>query len=98
MGGEPPPAVALWALAGWGLPVSLVYGFIRGLQSLPHMLIPEMLGACLGRYYFERRFGKDTWRRWAPILLAGFACGNGLIGMAAVAVALITRSVAQLPY
>ena len=91
-------AVALWALAGWGLPVSLVYGFIRGLQSLPHMLILEMLGACLGRYYFERRFGKDTWRRWAPILLAGFACGNGLIGMATVAVALITRSVAQLPY
>ena len=90
--------LALGALAGWGLPVSLVYGFIRGLQSLPHLLIPEMLGACLGRYYCERRWGRQRWRRWAPILLAGFACGNGLIGMAAVAVALIARSVAQLPY
>jgi len=89
---------ALWTLSGWGLPVSLVYGFIRGLQSLPHMLVPEMVGACLGRYYFERRFGRENWRRWAPVLLAGFACGTGLIGMAAVAVVLITRSVARLPY
>jgi hypothetical protein len=91
-------AGALWLMAGWGLPVSLAYGFIRGLQGLPHLLIPEMLGACLGRYYFERRFGRQQWRQWAPVLLAGFACGNGLIGMAAVAVVLIARSVAQLPY
>ncbi len=90
--------LGLWVLAGLGLPASLMYGFIRGLQSLPHMLIPEMLGACLGRYYFERRFGRETWRRWAPVLLAGFACGNGLVGMAAVGVVLITRSVAQLHY
>lgn len=90
--------VALVAASVWGFPLALVYGFIRGLQSMPHLLIPEMLGACLGRYYFERRFGRERWRRWAPVLLAGFACGNGLIGMAAVAIVLIARSVAQLPY
>lgn len=98
MGGFGLALGGLWALAGCGLPVSLVYGFIRGLQSLPHLLFPEMVGACLGRFFFERRFGRENWRRWAPILLAGFACGNGLIGMAAVGVVLITRSVAQLPY
>jgi len=34
----------------------------------------------------------------APVLLAGFACGQGLTGMGSVAIALIARSVAQLPY
>ena len=91
-------AAGLLAATLWGLPLSLVYGFIRGLQAMPHLLIPEMFGALLGRYYFQRRFGADTWRRWAPVLFAGFACGQGLIGMGAVAVVLITRSVSQLPY
>ncbi len=89
---------ALWGLAGWGVPLAGVYGFIRGLQSLPHLLIPEMLGACLGRYWLQRRLGPEEWSRRAPILLAGFACGQGLIGMAAVGVVLIVRAVAQLPY
>ncbi len=88
----------LLASSVWGLPLSFVYGFIRGLQAMPHLLIPEMLGALLGRYYFERRFGRTTWRQWAPVLLAGFACGQGLIGMGASAVVLISRSVSQLPY
>ena len=91
-------AAGLLAASVWGLPLSFVYGFIRGLQAMPHMLIPEMVGALVGRYYFQRRFGVYTWRRWAPVLLAGFACGQGLIGMGAVAVVLITRSVSQLPY
>jgi hypothetical protein len=89
---------ALWGLAGWGAPLAGVYGFIRGLQSLPHLLIPEMLGACLGRYWLARRLGKEEWGRRAPILLAGFACGQGLIGMGAVGAVLIARAVAQLPY
>ena len=98
LGGFTLATAGLLALTGLGLPVSLVYGFIRGLQSLPHLLIPEMVGACLGRYYCERRWGREQWRRWAPILLAGFACGNGLIGMASAGVVLIARSVAELPY
>lgn len=80
------------------LPLSLVYGFVRGIQGLPHILIPEMVGALIGRYSLERRFGVDRWRRYAPVLLAGFACGMGLIGMSAVAIALISRSVSQLRF
>lgn len=89
---------ALWGLAGCGAPLVAAYGFIRGLQSLPHLLLPELAGALLGRYYFARRLGAQEWQRLAPILLAGFACGNGLVGMAAVGVVLIARAVAQLPY
>ena len=80
------------------MPVSLIYGFIRGLQGLPHMLIPEIIGAFIGRYYLEKRFGQRAWRQYAPVVFAGFACGMGLIGMSAVAIALISKSVTQLGY
>ena len=68
-----------FALLSWlRLPVSLVYGFVRGIQGLPHMLIPEMAGALLARFVLERRFGQERWRQFAPVLFAGFACGMGL--------------------
>ena len=80
------------------LPVSLIYGFVRGLSGLPHLLIPEMIGALIGRYSLEKRFGVEVWRQYAPVLLAGYACGMGLVGMSAVAIALISKSVTQLPF
>ena len=73
-------------------------GFIRGVQTLPHFMIPEIVGALVGRYVMERRFGTKNWRQYAPVLLAGFACGMGLIGMSSVAIALISKSVTQLRY
>jgi len=34
----------------------------------------------------------------APILVAGFSCGLGLIGLGTVAIALVAKSVTQLPF
>ncbi|MFP6590354.1 MAG: hypothetical protein VCE12_07510 [Candidatus Latescibacterota bacterium] len=79
------------------LPTVLLYGFISGLGNLPHALIPEMVGALVGRYYFERRFGWREWRRRTPVLAAGFACGMGLIGMTGVAIALLRLTVSTTP-
>ena len=88
-----------FGLMSWlRLPISLVYGFVRGLGGLPHLLIPEMAGALLARYWLEPRFGERQWRQYAPVLLAGYACGMGLVGMSAVAIALISKSVTQLHY
>ncbi|MFH1571303.1 MAG: peptide transporter [Gemmatimonadota bacterium] len=98
LGGLAAGGGALAAARGLGLPAAAVYGFIHGLQAMPHLLVPELVGACLGRYYFERRFGPVQWRRWTPVLLAGFACGTGLVGMGAAALALVARSATQLPY
>jgi hypothetical protein len=36
--------------------------------------------------------------RYAPVLLAGFSCGTGLIALASISIALISRAVAKLPY
>jgi hypothetical protein len=62
------------------------------------MAIPQMAGALMGRFYFEKRYGVQNWRAFAPVLVAGYYCGMGLIGMAAVALALLSKSVSRLPY
>ncbi len=78
------------------LPIGLFYGLVGGVSMLPHNAIPLFIGALLSRYFFSRRFGEKTWRSYTPILLAGYGCGVGLIGMAAVALALIAKTVSQL--
>ena len=81
-----------------GLPLLFVFGSIRALTSIPHFMITEFIGALLARYYFWKKYGKEEWRRYAPILMVGFACGMALMGMAAVAVALIQKSVSVLVF
>ena len=81
-----------------GLPQILFYGLISGTHALPAMAIPMMIGGMLGRYYFEKRYGVENWRAFAPVLVAGYYCGMGLIGMAAVALALLSKSVSRLPF
>ncbi|MBN1930839.1 MAG: peptide transporter [Desulfobacterales bacterium] len=80
------------------LPILLVYGVVRGLgQSTPHGLILEVVGAMLGRFFFLKRYGA-MWRQYAPVLLAGFSCGMGLMGMFAMGFALILKSLGRLAY
>jgi hypothetical protein len=56
------------------------------------------LGAWLGHRYFKKRYGEENWMRYAPVLLAGFFCGMGLIGMFGIALALVAKSVSVLPF
>ncbi|MFA5858095.1 MAG: peptide transporter [Elusimicrobiota bacterium] len=85
-------------LAAAGLPMMLIYGFIRGVGQLPHSLFLEFIGALLGRYYFAKKFGEKNWRNYAPVIFAGFSCGMGLIGMVCIAATLIAQSVSKLPF
>ena len=85
-------------LAVMKLPTLLIYGVVRGLGSLPHAIFPEMIGALLSQYYFGPKFGMRRWKQYATVLSAGYACGMGLVGMGAVAFALIGQAVSQMPY
>jgi len=80
------------------LPVMWFYGLAGGITSSTSGPIPIFIGAMLGKYYFRRRFGLHRWRLYAPVLLAGYACGQGLMGMAGIAIAIILKSVRVLPY
>jgi hypothetical protein len=79
-------------------PMLTFYGFIGGAGAYPHDTIPTFFGAWLGRKYFMKRFGEENWQRYTPVLLAGFACGTGLIAMASIGLALIAKSVNYLPF
>lgn len=85
-------------LSAFRMPTMLVYGIMRGLGTQPHAIFPEMVGALVSRFYFEKKHGQKRWKQYATVLNAGFACGMGLVGMATVAIALIAKSVSQLPY
>ena len=85
-------------LSAFRLPTLLVYGVMRGLGQIPHGLFPEMVGALVSRYYFEKKHGQKRWKQYATVLSAGYACGTGLIGMGSVAIAMVQKSVSQLPY
>jgi len=90
--------ITYWGLAALKLPVMLIYGIIRGLShSSPHGMVLEIIGAFMGRYYFVKRYGL-VWRQYAPVLLAGFSCGMGLMGMLAMGFTLIMRSLRSLAY
>lgn len=91
-------AVSYIGIAISGLPMLLFYGLISGTHALPAFAIPMLIGALLGRYYFQKRYGAENWRAYAPVLVAGYYCGMGLIGMAAVSLALLSKSVSRLPY
>ena len=86
-------------LSALSMPILLVYGVVKGLgQSLPQALILEFLGALFGRYVLAKRFGEDRWRQYAPIVLAGYMCGAGLIMMFSVGIKFLSASIFQLPY
>ena len=79
-------------------PIAIFYGVIGGIAIFPHQAVPMFLGALLGRFFFAKKLGKENWRKYTPILLAGYACGMGLIGMFSIAIALIAKTVFQLVF
>ena len=94
-------AIALMLYGGFarfGLPVLLFYGVVRGLdQTSPHVIIPQFIGALIGRYYFEKKFG-ENWKPYIVVFFAGYACGTGLIMMLSLGIVFMSKAVFQLQY
>jgi len=85
-------------LSVFGMPTLLVYGVVRGLGQFPHFLILQIVGAFIGRYYFQKKFGSSEFLRMVPTLLAGYFTGIGLLSMAMVAITLISKAVVTAPF
>jgi hypothetical protein len=81
-----------------GAPIMLTYGLIRGIgQSMPHAIVPQMIGALIGRYYFQKRLGVK-WRQYIPVVAAGYACGMGLITTVGVGITFLSKAEINLPF
>jgi len=85
-------------MSGLGAPIFLTYGVVRGLgQSMPHVIIPQFIGALLGRYYFQKKLGLK-WREYVPVIAAGYFCGQGLIITIGVGITFLSKAVIQIPF
>ncbi len=91
--------VSVYALLSvFGMPTLLLFGFVRGLgQGTPAGLTFEVIGALVGRYYFRRVFGA-MWMKYTPVLLAGYACGMGLVAMVGMSIAILNKMMAPLVF
>ena len=90
--------VLFGALSAIAAPVTLCYGLVRGLgQTMPHVIIPQIVGALLGRYYFQKKLGL-TWSQYVPVLAAGVSCGFGLVSMLCIGIVFLAKSANALPY
>jgi hypothetical protein len=81
-----------------GVPMGFFYGAVAGVSWFPHMALPMLLGAVIRRRIMEPKYGAARWRQMAPLLLAGYGCGMGLVAMIAIAFSLISKAIVQLPY
>jgi hypothetical protein len=71
---------------------------VRGLdQTSPHVIVPQFLGALIGRYYIEEKF-KENWKPYIVVFFAGYACGTGLITMLSLGLVFMSKAVFQLQY
>jgi hypothetical protein len=80
------------------LPILLLYGFVRGAGIMPHFVVLEIIGAVLGRYYYQKKYGSTNFLRMAPTVLAGYFTGVGLVSMATIGMNLIKASVSSSPF
>jgi hypothetical protein len=65
---------------------------------MPHIILPEIAGALLARFYFWKKYGRQQWRMYALILLVGFSSGMALMAMISIGIALIQKSVSPLVF
>ena len=85
--------VLFGTLSLFGLHATLFYGLIGGFAQWPHFVLPQLVGALLGKYYLSRKLGPDRWRNYSPVLLAGYSCGFGLIAMVSIGITLIGKAI-----
>jgi len=92
------------AAISWGAvmigkgPLTLFYGLVSGFSGFPTGTYLMFAGAMLNQFYFFPKFGQQRWRRYAPVLLAGYGCGMGLIAMTSIAVSLVMKSISSVVF
>jgi hypothetical protein len=84
-------------LRRFGAPIMFVYGFVRGVGRGCHVFVLEIIGALIARFYLHKKYGRERVLRVLPVVMAGYLVGEGLVGMACVAVTLISKAISGLP-
>ncbi|MEI6148086.1 MAG: hypothetical protein WCS01_03240, partial [bacterium] len=80
------------------LPIMAIYGFVQGIGGMPHGFVPLVIGALIGKFYFQKKLGQKRLLEIMPVLLAGYGTGCGLIALIGVAINLIVSAVSSAPF
>lgn len=81
-----------------GIPVFFMYGVLRGFgMTFPHVVIPNFVGALLGKFYFGKKMGLK-WKQYVPVVMSGYLCGTGLLTTLIVGVTFLMKSSVRLPF
>jgi hypothetical protein len=83
-----------FVVAGFaGLSTQYLYGIFGGLMQRPDTVFLVFVGALLGRFVLARKYGREKWQNYAPILAVGLSAGMGLMGMLSIAINFLVVSV-----
>jgi hypothetical protein len=86
-------------LRAFSAPTFLLFGAVQGLnQTMMHSIYLQFAGALVARYYMERKLGREFWRKYVPVLAAGFSCGVGLVAMFTIGVKFMKTAVFREPF
>lgn len=87
-------ALSLFGIFGaLGISAQYIYGGLGAMVAYPHNAVLIFLGAVLGRYVFAKKFGREQWTNYTPILAVGFMAGMGLTGMFSIALNFLWTSI-----
>ena len=91
-------AILYALLSAFKCPLSFFFGVVAGIDIFPHLVLPMLIGALLARFCLSKKLGgyEVFQRKYAPVLLAGFGCGMGLVGMFSIGMVLISKVVIPL--
>ena len=89
--------VMFTVLRRFGAPIMFVYGFVRGIGRGCHVFVLEIVGALVARFYLHKKYGRERVLKILPVIMAGYLVGEGLVGMACVAITLISKAISGLP-
>jgi hypothetical protein len=87
--------LAFVTLSAFSLPVMTVYGFVQGVGNMPHAFVAMIIGGLIGKFYFHKKFGQKRFLEIAPVVVAGYGTGIGLIALIGVAINLIVSAVSS---
>jgi len=90
--------MALFAvLSGAGIPLAYYFGAVGGVGQFPYIAVTLLAGLFL-RFAVARRLGADKLRRYAPVMMTGFAAGFGIAGLLVVGIVLLKSAITALVY
>ena len=75
-----------------------IYGFVQGIGSMPHGFVPLVVGAIIGKYYLQKKYGQKRVPEVMPVVAAGYGTGAGLIALIGVAANLIATAISSAPF